>query len=228
LHLYGVQWRYEYFLVGADCGAAVNKNLPPLIAAMLRPEFYQSKPAEVELRQTHISYVFIAGDRVYKVKKNVKFPFLDYSTLDKRRHFCAEEVRLNRRLAPNTYLGTVGISRLRRAFSLDRGSRNSARSIEEYAVEMNRLPDSRMLSSLLLHDAVDSECLSAIAKKLAAFHARAPSDKAAIYDEWPGGAEIFSKISGDRLRRAESKISILPTRQICSARKSPWPSRTRP
>jgi len=85
---------YEYFLVRADCGAAVNKNLPPLIAAMLRPEFYQSKPAEVELRQTHISYVFIAGDRVYKVKKNVKFPFLDYSTLDKRRHFCAEEVRL--------------------------------------------------------------------------------------------------------------------------------------
>jgi uncharacterized protein len=70
----------------------VNKNLPPLIAAMLRPEFYPNKPAEVELRQTHISYVFIAGDRVYKVKKNVKFPFLDYSTLDKRRHFCAEEV----------------------------------------------------------------------------------------------------------------------------------------
>ena len=95
-------------------GAAVNKNLPPLIAEMLRPEFYPNKPAEVELRQTHISYVFIAGDRVYKIKKNVKFPFLDYSTLDKRRHFCAEEVRLNRRLAPNTYLGTVGISRLGR------------------------------------------------------------------------------------------------------------------
>jgi uncharacterized protein len=181
LHLYGVQWRYEYFLVRADCGAAVNKNLPPLIAAMLRPEFYQSKPAEVELRQTHISYVFIAGDRVYKVKKNVKFPFLDYSTLDKRRHFCAEEVRLNRRLAPNTYLGTVGISRLGRAFSLDRGSRDSAHSIEEYAVEMNRLPDSRMLSALLRNDSVDSECLSAIATKLAAFHARVPSDKAAFY-----------------------------------------------
>ena len=159
----------------------MNRNLPPLIAAMLRPEFYPNKPAEVELRQTHISYVFIAGDRVYKVKKHVKFPFLDYSTLDKRRHFCAEEARLNRRLAPNTYLGTVGISRLGRAFSLDRDSRDSARSIEEYAVEMNRLPDSRMLSALLRNDSVDSECLSAIATKLAAFHVRAPSAKAAIY-----------------------------------------------
>jgi aminoglycoside phosphotransferase family enzyme len=78
----------------------MSKHFSPLVAAMLRPEFYLHKPTEVELRQTHISYVFIAGARVYKVKKNVKFPFLDYSTLDKRRHFCAEEVRLNRRLAP--------------------------------------------------------------------------------------------------------------------------------
>ena len=145
---------------------------------MLRPEFYPDKPAEVELRQTHISYVFIAGPRVYKVKKNVKFPFLDYSTLDKRRHFCAEEVRLNRRLAPRTYLGTVGICRVGTAFSLNR---DSSHPVEEYAVEMNRLPDSRMLSSLLRHDAVDTECLIAIATKLAAFHARVPSDKAAFY-----------------------------------------------
>jgi len=156
----------------------MTKHLSPLLAAMLRPEFYPDKPAAVELRQTHISYVFIAGARVYKVKKNVKFPFLDYSTLEKRRHFCAEEVRLNRRLAPSTYLRTVGIRRARRGFALDR---DAGRAIEEYAVEMNRLPESRMLSSLLRHDSVDPECLSAIAKKLAAFHARAPSDKAAIY-----------------------------------------------
>jgi Uncharacterized protein conserved in bacteria len=64
------------------------------------------------------------------------------------------------------------------AFSLNRDSSHPA---EEYAVEMNRLPDSRMLSALLLHDAVDSECLIAIATKLAAFHARAPTAKAAIY-----------------------------------------------
>jgi uncharacterized protein len=156
----------------------MSKHLSPLVAAMLRPEFYLDKPTEVELRQTHISYVFIAGARVYKVKKNVKFPFLDYSTLEKRRHFCTEEVRLNRRLAPSTYLGTVGICRVGTAFSLNR---DSSQPIEEYAVEMNRLPDSRMLSALLRNDSVDSECLSAIATKLAAFHVRAPSAKAAIY-----------------------------------------------
>jgi len=53
----------------------MSKHLSPLVAAMLRPEFYPDKPTEVELRQTHISYVFIAGARVYKVKKNVKFLF---------------------------------------------------------------------------------------------------------------------------------------------------------
>ena len=68
-------------------------------------------PSTVELVQTHISFVFLAGDEVYKVKKPVRFSFLDFSTLERRRHFCREEVRLNRRLAPDVYLGVVAICR---------------------------------------------------------------------------------------------------------------------
>ena len=60
----------------------VKQNISPLIAAMLRPEFYPHNPSEVKFRQTHISYVFLAGPFAYKVKKAVVFPFLDYSTLD--------------------------------------------------------------------------------------------------------------------------------------------------
>src|ERR1700674_3120304 len=85
-------------------GAAAG-GLPVLVEAMLRPEFYPESPARVEVKQTHISYVFIAGDFVYKVKKPVHFPFLDCSKLGDRLRYCREEVRLNARLSPRVYLG---------------------------------------------------------------------------------------------------------------------------
>ena len=75
---------------------------PKLVAAMKEPGFYPGRPNAVVLIQTHISYIFIAGDDVYKVKKDVDFGFLDFTSLDKRRHYCLEELRLNRRLAPMT------------------------------------------------------------------------------------------------------------------------------
>ena len=75
----------------------------------MRPGFYPDSPARVELKQTHISYVFIAGDFVYKVKKPVHFPFLDCSRLAERFRYCREEVRLNARLSPRVYLGVFAI-----------------------------------------------------------------------------------------------------------------------
>jgi len=84
-------------------------TLPPLIDAIGQPQFYPGCSTPVELRQTHISYVFLVGEFAYKVKKPVRFTFLDYSTLEQRHHFCQEEVRLNRRLAPTVYLGVVPI-----------------------------------------------------------------------------------------------------------------------
>ncbi len=71
-----------------------------IIESMSQTDFYPHCPEKVELVQTHISYVFIAGDFVYKVKKPVNFGFLDFTTLEKRKFFCEEELRLNKRLAP--------------------------------------------------------------------------------------------------------------------------------
>ena len=82
---------------------------PKLVDAMSRPDFYPHRPEQVELIQTHISYIFIAGDYVYKVKKPVDFGFLDFTTLEKRKFYCREELRLNRRLAPAVYLEVVEI-----------------------------------------------------------------------------------------------------------------------
>ena len=65
----------------------------------------------VEVHQTHISVVFVAGEHAYKIKKPVALGFVDYSTAERRHHFCEEEVRLNRRLAPDVYLGVVPVTR---------------------------------------------------------------------------------------------------------------------
>ncbi len=81
-----------------------------LAAGLAQPEAYPFPVGHVEVVQTHISWIFLAGDVAYKVKKPVNFGFLDYSTLERRRFFCDEEIRLNRRLAPSIYLSVVPIS----------------------------------------------------------------------------------------------------------------------
>ena len=73
-------------------------------AALARAVFYPRPPDRVDVRETHISWVFLAGDRAYKLKKPLVLPFLDYGTPERRREMCREEVRLNRRLAPDLYL----------------------------------------------------------------------------------------------------------------------------
>ena len=81
-----------------------------IVAAMLDPGFYPYRPERVELRETHISWVFLAGELAYKVKKPLVLPFLDYGSLERRLEMCREEVRLNHRLAP----GVLPRSRLHR------------------------------------------------------------------------------------------------------------------
>src|SRR6266540_5471448 len=88
-------------------GGIAQEHLLPFL---LTPQSYPHRPRTVRLVQTHASFVFIAPPFVYKVKKPVNFGFLNFSTLEKRRHFCEREVTLNRRLSPDIYLGVVPIS----------------------------------------------------------------------------------------------------------------------
>ncbi|GIW42140.1 MAG: aminoglycoside phosphotransferase [Candidatus Binatia bacterium] len=141
--------------------------LPSWFEAMRHPAFYPHRPERVDLVQTHASYVFLAGEKVYKVKKPVRFSFLDFSTLELRRHFCEEEVRLNRRLTQDVYRGVVGICRREAGFSL--GSADDPGAVE-YAVEMRRLPAERMLARLLERGEATPEMLRRLAQKVAAFH----------------------------------------------------------
>ena len=162
-------------------GAQSAASLPPLVEAMMRPGFYPDAPARIEFKQTHISYVFIAGDFVYKVKKPVHFPFLNCSMLTQRFFFCCEEVRLNARLSPRVYLGVFAI--LKRGNSLALGPEVTAEHPEavEYAVKMCRLPEDRMLDVMLATGKVDSDTIRAIAARVAEFHANAPSNRGWTY-----------------------------------------------
>ena len=156
-------------------------SLPVLVDAMLRPEFYPDSPERVELKQTHISYVFIAGDFVYKVKKPVHFPFLDCSKLADRLRYCREEVRLNARLSPRVYLGVFAILKQGDSFALGPAVDAEHPEAVEYAVKMRRLPEDRMLDVLLAAGKVDRDTIKAIAARIAQFHASATSNHAWIH-----------------------------------------------
>jgi aminoglycoside phosphotransferase family enzyme/predicted kinase len=122
----------------------------------------------VELIQTHISWVFLAGEYVYKVKKPVNLGFLDFRTLARRRHFCREEVRLNQRLAPNAYLDVVNVTRSGQIYHL--GGEGRA---QEVAVWMRRLPAGRMLDRLVETGEADHRLMEDIGRTIAEFHGRA-------------------------------------------------------
>src|SRR5713226_448674 len=155
--------------------------LPPLLTALAQPECYPHHPAQVEVVQTHISAVFLAGDVVYKLKKPVRFSFLDYSTLALRQHYCQEEVRLNRRLAPTVYLGVVPVLSTGNAYTVDEVSSMPDARVVDYLVKMRRLPDERRLDSLVAAARVTKEGIHALAKRLVQFHKTASTDQAALY-----------------------------------------------
>jgi aminoglycoside phosphotransferase family enzyme/predicted kinase len=126
-----------------------------------------------ELRQTHISLVFLAEDRVFKVKKPVNLGFVDYSTLERRKHFCELELELNRRLAPSVYTGVVPIMR-------DASGRHRIEGpgeIVEYAVEMKRLDDRDSAEARLEAGKLTRADIGRIAQRLVEFHAAARCDE---------------------------------------------------
>jgi aminoglycoside phosphotransferase family enzyme/predicted kinase len=113
-----------------------------------------------EERQTHASWVFIGRDRVYKFKKPVDFGFLDYASLETRRRMCAEELRLNARLAPDVYLEVVGVD----------ADGQSGGAHVDYALVMRRLPEERMLDHALRDGSTTIETAADLGRRLAAFH----------------------------------------------------------
>jgi aminoglycoside phosphotransferase family enzyme/predicted kinase len=140
-----------------------------LVAALQNSQIYPEKPAKIELVQTHISAIFFAGEHVYKVKKPVNFGFLDFTTLEKRKFYCQQEVDLNRRLAKEVYLGVVEIRSHQGRVIIGEGPGE----VIEYAVKMKRLPQDCMMDQWLAKGAITPEVVERIAAKIARFHSQA-------------------------------------------------------
>lgn len=136
-----------------------------LIAGLLQPAAYAHPVRDIELIETHISWVILTGDVVYKIKKPVDLGFLDFSTLEKRRHCCAEEVRLNRRLAPDLYLDMVAITG-----TPARPRPGGDGPAIEYAVRMVQFPQQAQFDRMLAEGRLTAAQLDAVARLVADFH----------------------------------------------------------
>jgi len=125
--------------------------------------------ADVTAIETHISHVLIAGDAAYKIKKPLRMPFVDYSTLARRRHFCEEELRLNRRLAPGLYRDVVAITG-----PVDAPQLGGDGPAIEYAVRMRAFAQDALLSECLARGELTASRVDELARIVASFHAGLP------------------------------------------------------
>jgi uncharacterized protein len=143
-----------------------------VVKALRKPEAYdEENVGQIELKQTHISYVFLTKNFVYKIKKAVNFGFLDFSTLEKRRFFCEKELNLNRRLCGDMYLKVVPITK-----SDDIKIGGEGETVE-YAVKMRRIPEEKIMTRLLEGGKVDKKLVDRMAKIIAEFHKKAKTNK---------------------------------------------------
>ena len=138
-----------------------------LIQALRRPEAYTHPVGPVGLCETHISWVLLTGDFAYKIKKPVDFGFLDFSTLDKRRFCCQEEVRLNRRFAEQLYLGVVPITG-----SAAQPRMGGSGTAIEYAVKMRQFDNDQLLDRIATRGGLDAALVDEMAEVIGGFHER--------------------------------------------------------
>lgn len=142
--------------------------LPEPLAALLSPDAYAHPAADIHLIETHISWVILAGEFAYKLRRPVNLGFLDFRELERRRQDCLDEVRLNRRSCTTLYLGVVPITR-----EAGRVRCDGPGVVLDWAVRMRRLPQERLLASLLEAGAVTFDLLGRLVAKIARFHAEA-------------------------------------------------------
>ena len=183
-----------------------ESTLPALIQQMLVPEFYPHPVTiPIQLMQTHASAVLLTGEFAYKLKKPVNFGFLDYSTVEKRQHFCNEEIRLNQRGAKELYLEVVAISHQDDKYCL-----GSDGEIVDYAVKMVQFPQESLLSNMFESGQITTTDVEEIGRVVARFHADAQKSE---YISSFGQVERVRRSIDDNYRQTEKYIGCAQTQQ---------------
>ena len=165
-----------------------------LVEALLRPEAFSHPADDIELMETHISWVVLAGQYAYKIKKPLVLDFLDFGTLDKRRHYCEEEIRLNRPWAPDIYLDVVAITGTPDAPQFD-GEGDAL----EYAVRMRRFDQGLRLDRQLADGQLTVPDMKELGKNIAARHAAAERPDPADRERLVGQAVHYVRENFDHL-----------------------------
>jgi len=187
-------------------------GLKPVLDLLSDPATYPDRPGSVRVTETHMSIVFIAGERVYKVKKPVRLGIIDFTTLEARRQNCEKELALNQRLAPGVYLEIVPIVR-RSGGELALGGEGAA---IEWAVVMRRLDEDRLLDHMLAQGEVRPADIERLCEVLANFYAGAPRVDIApeqLIAKWRSGIDMVEKSLTD-------PIFGLPAASVSQAIKS--------
>jgi len=197
----------------AEASKASEINISALIEQMQKPEFYPHPiPEPIQLIQTHVSYVLLAGDYAYKLKKAVNFGFLDFSSLEKRKHFCEAEISMNRAIAPELYLEVVPI------LEIEPGKFNlvGEGKAVEYAVKMRQFPQENLFSELFAAGKLTEKNIAELGNTVAEFHAQAISnDRITSFGE----IEMIRAAFDENYQQTEKYIGIAQTKEQFAATK---------
>lgn len=180
----------------------MHEPLPQIIKALLEPGRYPDPAQRVELIETHASWLLLAGEFVYKIKKPLTLPFLDYGTLEKRRACCEAELRLNRRFAPDIYLGVIAIVGTPENPRFDGDG-----TPIEYAVKMHRFTEAGQLDRVCARGELEPSHISALADAIVAFHHDAAI--APIETRFGSSSEVMTPV----LENFEELHSLLSDRE---------------
>lgn len=162
-----------------------------VVSFLSHPSAYPCHPASVKRHETHGAFVFLAGDRAYKLKRAVKFPYMDYSSVEKRHRMSLRELEVNRRIAPEIYMGIAKIARHADG-RLQISSEQTPNEAIDWLVVMHRFPEGGLLEEMRERGTLTDEVLRQAARRIALFHANSE-----IHREFGGLAGISSVIEGN-------------------------------
>lgn len=185
--------------MGDDHGTTGHRKieLKAKVAFLSDPEVYPARPRRLARRETHMSWVFIGDRFVYKLKKPVRFSYLDFSTLERRTAACRAELRLNRRLAPHVYVDVVPLTLEDGGLAIGSGGRTV-----DHLVMMRRLDERQMLENAVVEGTLGRAGLDRLAATLASFYACArPSliDPASFLADWRSKLAENRRVLGDHV-----------------------------
>ena len=181
-------------------------NQGMLFDHLKNPKFYGPQVTSVQLLQTHISYVALTGTYAYKVKKPVNFGFLDFSTLDKRKYYCEEELRLNKRLCPEMYLDVLPITKKDNTLELDGNG-----TIVEYALKMKEFPQECIMTNMLQQGNISEETIDHLINILIDFYnTQEPTEEINKYGELPSVKENID----ENFNQTKPMVDITVTKEL--------------